>query len=315
MGRCCAKFKPSYRKPGRRGTGSGCCQSAENQPLSINARKPAHAVSGKFKTIAPSDRGEEDLSASAGLGARSVLITGGSRGIGRAACLLSARQGWSVGVNYLRDETSANAVVAEIEQAGGKAVALRGDVAREDDVIAMFEAATKAFGSLDGVVVNAGIAAPNSRLIDMTVERMRNVFEVNILGAFVVAREAARRMNKSLGGRGGSIVLISSVAARIGAPDTYVDYAASKAAVDALALGLSKELGREGVRVNSIRPGVIETEIHATYGDADRPYKIGATVPLGRPGKADEIAETIVWLLSDRSSYVTGAIIDVTGGR
>ncbi len=246
---------------------------------------------------------------------RSVLITGGSRGIGRAACLLAGRQGWSVGVNYVKDETSANAVVAEIERSGGKAIALRGDAAREDDIIAMFEAADKAFGALDGVVVNAAVAAPNAKLVDMSAERMRNVFEVNVLGAFLCAREAARRMNKSLGGRGGSIVLISSVAARIGAPDTYIDYAASKAAVDALALGLSKELGREGVRVNSIRPGVIETEIHATYGDADRPYKIGATVPLGRPGKAEEIAETIVFLLSEASSYVTGAIIDVTGGR
>jgi NAD(P)-dependent dehydrogenase (short-subunit alcohol dehydrogenase family) len=247
--------------------------------------------------------------------ARNVLITGGSRGIGRAACLLAGQRGWSVGVNYLKDEKSADAVVAEVERLGGKAVALRGDVAREDDVIAMFEAATKAFGTLDGVVVNAGVAAPNSKLVDMTVERMRNVFDVNVLGAFVCAREGARRMNKSLGGRGGSIVLISSVAARIGGPEIYIDYAASKAAVDALALGLSKELGREGVRVNSIRPGVIETEIHGTYGDADRPYKIGPTVPLGRPGKAEEIGETIVWLLSDASSYVTGAIIDVAGGR
>jgi NAD(P)-dependent dehydrogenase (short-subunit alcohol dehydrogenase family) len=255
------------------------------------------------------------LTTSAARPARSVLITGGSRGIGRAACLLAARQGWNVGVNYVQNEASANSVVAEVERLGGKAVALRGDVAREGDVVAMFEAATRALGPLDGVVVNAGVAAPNAPLVDMTAERMRTVFDVNILGAFFVAREAARRMNKSLGGRGGSIVLISSVAARIGAPDTYVDYAASKAAVDAMALGLSKELGREGVRVNAIRPGVIETEIHATYGAADRPYKIGATVPLGRPGKADEIAETILWLLGDASSYVTGAIIDVTGGR
>jgi NAD(P)-dependent dehydrogenase (short-subunit alcohol dehydrogenase family) len=246
---------------------------------------------------------------------RSVLITGGSRGIGRAACLLAGRQGWSVGVNYVKDEKSANAVVAEIERSGGKAIALRGDAGREEDIVSMFEAADKAFGGLDGVVVNAAVAAPNAKLVDMSAERMRNVFEVNVLGAFLCAREAARRMNKSLGGRGGSIVLISSVAARIGAPDTYIDYAASKAAVDALALGLSKELGREGVRVNSIRPGVIETEIHATYGDPDRPYRIGASVPMGRPGKAEEIAETIVFLLSEASSYVTGAIIDVTGGR
>jgi NAD(P)-dependent dehydrogenase (short-subunit alcohol dehydrogenase family) len=246
---------------------------------------------------------------------RSVLITGGSRGIGRAACLLAAKRGWSVGVNYLKDEAAAQSVVSDATRLGVKAVALQGDVAREEGVVAMFKAATEALGPLDGVVVNAGVGASTSRLVDMSAERMRNVFEVNVLGAYLCAREAARRMSKSLGGKGGSIVLISSVAARIGAPDTYVDYAGSKAAVDALALGLSKELGREGVRVNSIRPGVIETEIHATYGAADRPYKIGASVPLGRPGIPNEVAEAIVWLLSDASSYVTGAIIDVTGGR
>ena len=246
---------------------------------------------------------------------KTILITGGSRGIGRAACLLAAQRGWSVGVNYLKDRAAAQSAVAEVERSGGKAVALAGDVSRENDVISMFDAATSALGPLDGVVINAGVAATSSRLVDMSVERMRLVFEVNVLGAFLCAREAARRMSKSHGGNGGSMVLISSVAARIGAPDTYVDYAASKAAVDAMALGLSKELGREGVRVNSIRPGVIETEIHATYGEPDRPYKIGASTPLGRPGTANEIAETIVWLLSDASSYVTGAIIDVTGGR
>jgi NAD(P)-dependent dehydrogenase (short-subunit alcohol dehydrogenase family) len=246
---------------------------------------------------------------------KTILITGGSRGIGRAACALAVRRGWSVGVNYLKNRAAAQSAVAEAEQLGGKAAALAGDVSRENDVISMFDAATKALGPLDGVVINAGIAATSSRLVDMSVERMRLVFEVNVLGAYLCAREAARRMCKSRGGNGGSIVLISSVAARTGAPDVYVDYAGSKAAIDALALGLSKELGREGVRVNSIRPGVIETEIHATYGAPDRPYKIGASTPLGRPGTTDEVAEAIVWLLSDASSYVTGAIIDVTGGR
>ena len=246
---------------------------------------------------------------------KTILVTGGSRGIGRAACLLAARRGWSVGVNYLKDRASAQSAVDEAEHAGGKAVAMPGDVSRESEVIAMFDAVTNALGPLDGVVVSAGIAATTSRLVDMSAERMRHVFEVNVLGAYLCAREAARRMCKSRGGKGGSIVLISSVAARIGGPDTYVDYAGSKAAVDALALGLSKELGREGVRVNSIRPGLIETEIHATYGEPDRPYKMGAATPLGRPGTATEIAEAIVWLLSDASSYVTGAIIDVAGGR
>jgi NAD(P)-dependent dehydrogenase (short-subunit alcohol dehydrogenase family) len=246
---------------------------------------------------------------------KSILVTGGSRGIGRAACMLAAERGWSVGVNYLKDRAAAQSAVAEAERLGGKAVAIAGDVSRESDVIAMFDAATNALGPLDGAVINAGVAATSSSLVDMSAERMRHVFEVNVLGAYLCAREAARRMCKSRGGAGGSIVLISSVAARIGAPDVYVDYAGSKAAVDALALGLSKELGREGVRVNSIRPGVIETEIHAAYGEPERPYKIGASTPLGRPGTANEIGEAIVWLLSDASSYVTGAIIDVTGGR
>jgi NAD(P)-dependent dehydrogenase (short-subunit alcohol dehydrogenase family) len=246
---------------------------------------------------------------------KTILITGGSRGIGRAACMLAAERGWSVGVNYLKDRAAAQSAVAEAERLGGKAVAIAGDVSRESDVIAMFDAATNTLGPLDGVVINAGVAATTSSLVDMSAERMRHVFEVNVLGAYLCAREAARRMSKSRGGAGGSIVLISSVAARIGAPDVYVDYAGSKAAVDALALGLSKELGREGVRVNSIRPGVIETEIHAAYGDPERPYKIGASTPLGRPGTVNEIGEAIVWLLSDASSYVTGAIIDVTGGR
>jgi NAD(P)-dependent dehydrogenase (short-subunit alcohol dehydrogenase family) len=194
-------------------------------------------------------------------------------------------------------------------------VALKGDVSREEDVIAMFDAATEALGTLDGVVVNAAVAAVAAPLVDMSVERMRHVFEVNVLGAYICAREAARRMNRSRGGNGGSIVLISSVASRIGGPDIYVDYAGSKGAVDTLTLGLSKELGREGVRVNAIRPGLIDTELHAAYGAADRPQKMGAMTPMGRPGTADEIGEAIVWLLSDASSYMSGAILDVAGGR
>jgi NAD(P)-dependent dehydrogenase (short-subunit alcohol dehydrogenase family) len=246
---------------------------------------------------------------------KTILITGGSRGIGRAASLLAARRGWAIGVNYGKDEAAARSTVLETERLGGRAVALVGDVSRESDVIAMFEGATKAFGPLDGVVVNAGVIAPTARLVDMSVERMRRVFEVNVLGAYLCAREAARRMSKSLGGRGGSIVLISTVASRIGAPDVYVDYAGSKGAVDTLTLGLSKELGREGVRVNAIRPGLIDTEIHGSGGEPDRAHRLGAATPLGRPGNAEEIGEAIVWLLSDASSYVSGAILDVAGGR
>ena len=244
-----------------------------------------------------------------------ILITGASRGIGRATALLACARDWSVGVNYLRDEAAAREVVEDIARAGGKAVALRGDVADEGDVITMFEGATHALGALRGVVVNAGIIAPTSRLVDMSVERMRRMFEVNVLGAYLTAREAARRMSKSLGGAGGSIVLVSSAAARLGSPGQYVDYAGSKGAIDALTLGLSKELAAEGVRVNAVRPGLIDTEMHARSGEPDRAFRIGATTPFGRPGTPEEVAEAIVWLLSDDASYVTGALLDVAGGR
>jgi NAD(P)-dependent dehydrogenase (short-subunit alcohol dehydrogenase family) len=246
---------------------------------------------------------------------KTLLVTGGSRGIGRACALLAAKNGWSVGVNYREDGKAADAVVDAIAKAGGRAVALKGDVAVEADTVAMFDAATNALGPLGAVIANAGIVAPTARLADMSAERMRHVFEVNMLGAFLTAREAARRMSKSLGGAGGSIVLMSSAAARLGSPNLYVDYAASKGAIDTLTLGLSKELGPEGVRVNAIRPGLIDTEIHASGGARDRARTLGATAPLGRPGTAEEIAEAAIWLISDAASYVTGALIDVAGGR
>jgi NAD(P)-dependent dehydrogenase (short-subunit alcohol dehydrogenase family) len=246
---------------------------------------------------------------------KTILITGASRGIGRAAALLAGRRGWSVAVNYVRDEAAALDVVKEIQRAGGKAVALHGDVAFEADVLEMFEGAVRALGPLDGVVVNAGVIAPSARLADMSVERMRRIFDINVLGAYVCAREAARRLSKGLGGAGGSIVLVSSAAARLGGAGQYVDYAGSKGAIDTLALGLSKELGPEGVRVNAIRPGLIETDIHASGGEPDRAQRLGATAPLGRAGMPDEIGDAIVWLLSDAASYTTGAILDVTGGR
>ena len=246
---------------------------------------------------------------------KTVLITGASRGIGRAAALLAGRRGWSVGVNYVRDEAAALAVVKEIQRSGGKAVALHGDVAFEADVVGLFESAVKALGPLDGVVINAGVVAPPMRLADMGVERMKHIFEVNVLGAYVCAREAARRLSRSRGGKGGSIVLVSSAASRLGGAGSYVDYAGSKGAIDTLALGLSKELGPEGVRVNAIRPGLIETDIHASGGEPDRARRLGAATPLGRPGAADEVGEAIVWLLGDAASYVSGAILDVAGGR
>jgi NAD(P)-dependent dehydrogenase (short-subunit alcohol dehydrogenase family) len=246
---------------------------------------------------------------------KTILITGASRGIGRAAALLAGRRGWSVGVNYVRDEESAQAVVHEIERSGGAAVAVHGDVAFEADVIEMFDGVARALGPLDGVVINAGIVAPRARLADMSVERMRRIFDINVLGAYVCAREAARRLSRDRGGQGGSIVLISSAAARIGGAGEYVDYAGSKGAIDTLTLGLSKELGPEGVRVNAIRPGLIETDIHASGGEPDRAQRLGVTAPLGRAGVPDEIGEAIVWLLSDAASYATGAILDVAGGR
>ena len=246
---------------------------------------------------------------------KALLITGASRGIGRACALLAAQHGWAVGVNFRADRAAADAVVEEIARHGGRAVALEGDVAVEDEVVAMFDQATNALGPLSAVIANAGIVAPSARLVEMTAERMRRIFEVNVLGAYLTAREAARRMSDSAGGSGGSIVLMSSAAARLGSPGLYVDYAGSKGAVDTLTIGLSRELGPERVRVNAIRPGLIDTEIHASGGEPDRAHTLGRSAPLGRPGTANEIAEAAIWLISDAASYVTGAILDVTGGR
>ncbi len=247
---------------------------------------------------------------------KAILITGGSRGIGRAAAVMAGGRGWSVAVNYVGNEAAAAETVAQVTAAGGRAVAVRGDVAIEADVVGMFDAAQKAFGQLDGLVNNAGIVALGQRLADMPAERLKRVFDTNVFGAYLCAREAARRLSRSAGGRGGAIVNLSSAAARLGSPNEYVDYAGSKAAIDAMTIGLSKELGPEGIRVNAIRPGLIDTEIHASSGSPDRAYRLASQVPMGRPGTADEVAQTIVWLLDETTSgYVNGAIIDVTGGR
>lgn len=245
---------------------------------------------------------------------KTILITGGSRGIGRSAAILAGQKGWSVGVNYASNKAAADEVVEAVIAAGGKALAIQGDVAVEADVISMFEQA-KQLGRLDGVVVNAGIVAPASKLMDMDSDRMRRVFDVNVFGAYLCAREAVRYLAPSRGGNGGSIVLLSSAAARIGGPFEYVDYAGSKGAMDSLTLGLAKEAGSENIRVNAVRPGLIETDLHASGGQPDRAQRLGATAPLGRAGTAEEVGESIVWLLSDASSYVTGALLDVTGGR
>jgi NAD(P)-dependent dehydrogenase (short-subunit alcohol dehydrogenase family) len=246
---------------------------------------------------------------------KTILITGGSRGIGRATALLAGARGWSVGVNYVGNREAADRTVADVAAAGGRAIAIRGDVAREEDVVAMFDAVRQAFGGLDGLVNNAGIVAPPLPFAEITVERMRRVFDTNILGAYLCAREAARRLQKSLGGKGGAIVNISSMAARLGAANEYIDYAGSKGAMDTMTVGLARELGPDGVRVNAVRPGVIDTEIHASGGRPDRAATLGVTTPLGRAGTAEEVAEAIVWLASDAASYVNGAILDVSAGR
>lgn len=246
---------------------------------------------------------------------KSILVTGGSRGIGRATALLAARRGWRVAINYAGDAAAAEATLAGVRAAGSDGCVIKGDVAVEADVVAMFAATVKAFGRIDGLVNNAGIIAPHSRLADMDMARMKRLFEVNVLGAYLCAREAARLMSRSRGGQGGVIVNLSSVAARMGAPGEYVDYAGSKGAIDSLTIGLARELAGEGVRVNAVRPGIIETDIHASGGKPDRAAQLGPGVPMGRAGTAEEVAEAIFWLMSDAASYVTGTVVDVAGGR
>jgi len=248
-----------------------------------------------------------------GQGHKAILITGGSRGIGRATAIQCGMKGWSVAVNYIHDQATAEATVADVMSAGGHAFSVPGDVTSEAAVLDMFDQAQDRFGRLDGVLVNAAIVARSMTLAEMNVERLKRMFDVNILGAYLCAREAARRLGQEPSG--GSIVLVSSTAARLGSPFEYVDYAGSKGAIDTLTIGLSKELGPQGVRVNAVRPGVIDTRIHASGGQPDRAKRLGSGTPLGRAGQPDEVAALIVWLLGDEASYTTGAIIDVAGGR
>ncbi|HWI35643.1 MAG TPA: SDR family oxidoreductase [Burkholderiales bacterium] len=238
-----------------------------------------------------------------------MIVTGGSRGIGAATARLAAKRGYKVCVNYVRDRSAGESLAREI---GGVAVAA--DVSKEEDVLRLFREADK-LGKLSVLVNNAGVVDVAARVDEMSLARLERMFAINITGAFLCAREAVKRMSTKHGGGGGSIINISSIAARIGAPGQYVDYAAAKAAVDTLTLGLSKEVGPEGIRVNAIRPGVIRTDIHASGGQPGRAEKIGATAPLQRAGEAEEIAHGILWLASDEASYTSGALLDITGGR
>jgi NAD(P)-dependent dehydrogenase (short-subunit alcohol dehydrogenase family) len=237
------------------------------------------------------------------------VITGGGRGIGAATARRAAAAGWSVCLSFLTDAVAATAVANEV---GGRAV--RAEMADERDVVALFEAAD-AMGTVTAAVANAGIVAPAIRVDEMSVERIRRMFDVNVLGVMLTAREAVRRMSTVHGGIGGSIVTVSSLASRLGSPNLYVDYAASKGAVDSFTIGLAREVASEGVRANVVRPGIIDTEIHGSGGQPDRAHQLGPTTPMRRAGTADEVAAAIMWLLSDDASYTTGTIIEVGGGR
>jgi NAD(P)-dependent dehydrogenase (short-subunit alcohol dehydrogenase family) len=244
-----------------------------------------------------------------------MIVTGGGRGIGAATARLAAKQGYAVCVNYLRDRASAEKLKEEIEKEGGKALAVRCDVALEPDVLNLFQQADRALGRVSVLVNNAGIVDRSVRVEMMTAARLARMFAVNVTGSFLCAREAVKRMSKKHGGTGGAIVNVSSIAAKLGSPGDYVDYAASKGAIDTFTIGLAKEVGAEGIRVNAVRPGVIRTEIHAVSGDPARVERIGQASPLQRPGEPEEVARAILWLASDEATYLTGALVDVSGGR
>jgi NAD(P)-dependent dehydrogenase (short-subunit alcohol dehydrogenase family) len=244
-----------------------------------------------------------------------LLVTGGSRGIGAATALLAAQQGWAVAVNYTAHSLAADEVVHTIRTSGGSAIAVQADVADEAQVLRMFEAVDAQLGRLTGLVNNAGVVDVTARVDEMSVARWKRMFDINVIGSMLCAREAVRRMSSRHGGAGGSIVNVSSAASRLGSPGQYVDYAAAKGAIDAFTIGLAKEVAAEGVRVNAVRPGLIETEIHASGGLPDRVNELKHQVPMQRGGTADEVAQAIVWLLSDAASYTTMSLLDVSGGR
>ena len=244
-----------------------------------------------------------------------LLVTGGSRGIGAATAELAARQGWRVVVNYSQQADAAQAVVQRITTDGGQAVALQADVTEEAQVLRLFAHIDQTFGRLDGLVNNAGVVDRPARIDEMDLARWRRMFDINVMGSLLCAREAVRRMSTRHGGAGGAIVNVSSAAARLGAPGQYVDYAAAKGAIDAFTIGLAKEVADEGIRVNAVRPGLIDTDIHASGGLPNRVRDLQHTVPMQRGGTAEEVAEAIVWLLGNRSPYTTMSFLEVSGGR
>ncbi|WP_113358913.1 SDR family oxidoreductase [Rhizobium sp. SYY.PMSO] len=244
-----------------------------------------------------------------------LLVTGGSRGIGAAVCLAAAQHGWAVAVNYVSNKDAAEAVVGTIRDAGGEAIAVAGDVGKPEDIKSIFAQVDKHFGRIDGLVNNAGIVDVIQRLDEMTPERLDRMFRINVTGSMLVAAEAVRRMSTRHGGKGGVIVNLSSMAATLGGGGQYVDYAASKGAIDTFTVGLAREVAAEGIRVNAVRPGIIDTDIHAAAGLPDRARDIAPQLPMKRAGTSDEVADAILYLLSPHASYITGAVLDVSGGR
>lgn len=244
-----------------------------------------------------------------------LLVTGGSRGIGASVCRLGVAAGYKVAVNYASNAEAAEKVVADIRAAGGDAIAVQGDVGSEPDVLAMFDLVDHTYGPLDALVNNAGVVDVKARLDGMSLARLERMMRINVIGSLLCAREAVKRMSTLHGGKGGAIVNLSSMAAVIGGAGDYVDYAAAKGAIDSFTIGLSREVATENIRVNAVRPGIIDTDIHASGGQPDRAAAMSVNVPMKRPGKADEVAKAILWLLSEEATYSTGTIVTVSGGR